>query len=491
MADAAEITRNVEAAVAAQMSGHTPTSAVETESETGNKGLQPEASEITLNDWEDTGIVFNFDEEFQDKIAALVIRDPDFMRRTRDCVEPGHFDNVGNALVVNMAQSYYDRYHRLPANIPTWAQIIKDAVASNQLREQFKETVVESLRSAFKADIRDADYAIDKISEFSKHQEVMKALEECADLASQGKFEQIERRMQKAFMKSAKGKFREMDYWRDIAKRTQDRKDRSSGLIRPRGIPLGIGKIDDILYHKGLGRRELSVIMGGAKKGKSMGLGEFALRFSRQGYNVLYATLEVAVEIIGERMDANMTDTKFSELDDNFNSIETKIKGSAATAGELKIVEFPTGSLTPNGLRAVIERYKADGIKFDVIITDYADIMAPDHMTSSEIENSKQVWVGLRAIAQEEDAAGLTATQTNREGFKSTVARAEHAAEDFNKIRIADLVISINRTEEERARNEARLFFAASRNQAGEMTILIRQKMESMKFIDKVLQINM
>lgn len=489
MTDAA--TKQVQDEVAAQMSGTASLQKSKMATASSTPGSDADTGSIDLNDWDVSDVQFNFDETFQAKIAALTTRDADFMRRTRDCIEPGHFDSAGYGIVVNMAQSYFDRYNRLPANAATWAQIIKDSVTSGQLRDNFKDIVVSSLKDCFSADIRDSEYAVDKISEFSKHQEIMKALDEAAGLAAGGKFEQIEKVMNKAFLKGAKNKYRETDFWNDINTRTQERKDRASGLIKPKGIPLGIKKIDNILFHKGLGRRELTCIMGGAKKGKSMGLGEFALRFSLQGFNVIYATLEVSHEIIAARMDANVSGTKFAELDDNPNSIQMEITGKQSKAGVLKIVEFPTGSLTPNGLRAAIERYKAEGIKFDVIITDYADIMAPDIYTQNDIANSKSVWEGLRAIAQEEDAAGVTATQTNREGFKSDTAKAEHASEDFNKIRIADLVISINRTEEERARNEARLYFAASRNQAGEITVLIRQKMEEMKFIDKVVQVNM
>ncbi|MEO9497667.1 MAG: hypothetical protein ABJG42_24550, partial [Vibrio splendidus] len=121
---------------------------------------------------------------------------------------------------------------------------------------------------------------------------------------------------------------------------------------------------------------------------------------------------------------------------------------------------------------------------------DYADIMAPDIYTQNEIENSKQIWLGLRAIAQIENAAMITATQTNRTGFKNTTAKAEDVAEDFNKIRIADLVISINRTDEERDRGEARLYFAASRNQSGEFSISIKQDLARMSFIDGVIGIS-
>lgn len=486
----AEIQQNVLNAIAQSMSGNLPTQPVANATASEDESIS-EANALILNDWDDSGTTFDFEEEFQAKIAALTVRDPDFIRRTRDCVEPGYFDNVGNSLIVNLAQTYYDRYARLPNNLTVWVQLIKDAIASKQLREQFKETVVEALRAAFKADLSDVEYCVDKISEFSKHQEILRALNESIQLVSKGQFDQIEKRMKKAFLKGAAGNYRELDYWESVNQRTQARKDRLSGLIKPTGIPLGIPAIDNMLFHKGFGRRELTVLMGAAKKGKSMGLGEFALRFSKQGYNVLYATLEVANEIIAARMDANITRTELKNLDDNAHSVEDKViternKG----VGKLFVLEFPTGSLTPNMLRARIEHYKAQGVKFDVIITDYADIMAPNIRTNDPIENSKDVWVGLRAIGQEEDAAMVTATQTNRDGFKSDTARAEHAAEDFNKIRIADLVMSINRTDEERARGEARLFFAASRNQEGEMTVVIKQTLASMNFIDKIVQMS-
>ena len=81
----------------------------------------------------------------------------------------------------------------------------------------------------------------------------------------------------------------------------------------------------------------------------------------------------------------------------------------------------------------------------------------------------------------------LTATQTNREGHKATVAKAEHVSEDFNKVRTVDLMISINKTEEEAKKGIARLYFAASRNQEDGFTIIIKQNLEMMKFVESVI----
>jgi replicative DNA helicase len=66
-------------------------------------------------------------------------------------------------------------------------------------------------------------------------------------------------------------------------------------------------------------------------------------------------------------------------------------------------------------------------------------------------------------------------------------ARMTDVAEDFNKIRIADIVISINSSEAEKAAGEARLFFAAVRNGEDGFSLRIKQDRERLKFITKIL----
>ncbi|MET2951236.1 DnaB-like helicase C-terminal domain-containing protein [Vibrio owensii] len=433
---------------------------------------------------------FEFSEDFQTKIAALMIRDENFMRRIDGMVKPHHFERFSEAQIVGLAIRHFDNYGQLPTSEPSvWAEIIKDAqeqriISSDECRE-----VVKDLRRILTSSLSNREFVLEKVADFAKKQEIMKAIHSAIDMAERGDFDSIESRFNRAFNIGMTRSYEEINYWDHIDERTEVRKEKASGLIKPTGIPTGVKKIDSLLYHKGLGRKELTAIMGGAKKGKSMGLGDIGARISLQGYNVLYATLEVAGTIIADRLDANITKTSMGDLESSMHKIRDEVLDKASHAGEFRICEFPSGTLTCKELRRVIERYRSEGIKFDLIITDYADIMAPDFMTQSETENSKQIWLGLRAIAQIEDCAMLTATQTNRTGFKNTTAKAEDVAEDFNKIRIADLVISINRTDEERDKGEARLYFAASRNQAGEFSIRIRQSLDRMSFIDGVLDI--
>jgi replicative DNA helicase len=230
------------------------------------------------------------------------------------------------------------------------------------------------------------------------------------------------------------------------------------------------------------------VIMGAAKAGKSMSLGEFGSNAALAGFNVLYVTLEVGRAIIADRVDAKLSETAMKVLNDSPFKVQEAIeKAVAKSPGALKIREYPTGSFKPSQLRRLLEFYRARSTQFDLIIVDYADIMAAERFTGDLREDMRSIYIDLRAIAFDYNAAVLTATQTNREGAKAAVAKMTDVAEDFNKIRTADIVISINAIEEEIKSGEARLFFAASRNGESGFTLRIKQERSQMRFLTKVL----
>lgn len=449
------------------------------------------AKKITpLPKLEEGAKAFEFEADFQQKIAALVCRDEAFYRRCDGLIRPEYFESRSLSALVHICGTYHEKYRRLPER-SEWAELIKDAKAEKAIRDDDVPDMVADLKKILTAPLPARDYAVDKVAEFAKKQAISAAYMMTIPLVEKGEHAKAEKIMQKAFATGAQAVVQDNDYWNSIESRTQYRRDVEAGLIQKDGITTGLPKLDKMLYHMGWGRKELSVVMGGAKKGKSTGLLHWALAGSQKGFNVLYVTLEVAAKIIMERMDANVSGVDMSELSARGNDVEKGVKDRAGLRkpGHLKVVEYPSGVMTCSDLRKVIEFYRAEGIIFDMIVVDYADIMAAEIKSGNDINESKQVWLGLRAIAHEENAAVLTATQTNRAGFTADVAKAEHAAEDFNKIRIADLVLTINRTDEEKAKGEARIYFAASRNQAGEFTLKISQELSKMRFMTGILEI--
>jgi replicative DNA helicase len=429
---------------------------------------------------------YEFDASFQQKIVALSLRDGAFNRRVEGLLKPEFFEDDADATLVDIANDHFGTYKTVPDPI-VLVNVIKDKVKSKSIRKDLLPDIQAKIRATNKEDLSGRDYVIDQVSTFAQHQAMAAAILKSAEYLDEGKMEEVDKIMKKAMQVGASSSNTTYDYWEAIEKRSQRRIDLASGKIKPIGISSGVMALDKVLKHKGWGRREMTVFMGGPKSGKTTALGTFAKNASLDGYNVLYATLEVSAEILADRLDAAVTQTAMNKLDSSIKDVETKVKAAKKKAGRFVVEEFPTGTMRPSDLRRVINKHAGDGIIFDLVVVDYADIMAPEVKTNDPIENSKSVYVDLRAIAQTEDVALVTATQTNRNGANASVATMTDVAEDFNKIRIADLVISINATDEEKAMGEARLFFAASRNQEGGFTLRIKQAMERMSFIEHVI----
>lgn len=431
---------------------------------------------------------FDFDAEFQTRVAALSTRSIDFVNRVGHLLKPEYFEDMGEATLVNLALKYFERNRALPDKT-IMADVLKRSVAAKIVKKDVVPLAVNAYKRLYGSeDLSGREYIEERIVEFARHQATSAAILKSVDLVHRREFEQVEKFIKEAVGIGINEDGGAYDYYSNISIRTSERLDDAAGTKPPRGITTGHLKLDEILYHRGWGRKELATIMGGAKAGKTTALIGFAKAASQAKFNVLYVTLEVSAKIISDRLDASISDTLMKELGRHIKDIEAKVSAMESKSGKLLIHEFPSGTFSPKQLRALLDRYESKGQKFDLVVVDYADIMAPNFRFNDVIENSKSVYVDLRAIAQEKDVAMLTATQTNREGFKATVAKAEHVAEDFNKVRTVDLMISINITDEERSRGEARLYFAASRNQESGFTLFIKQDIARMKFIESVLR---
>jgi replicative DNA helicase len=452
---------------------------------------------------------FKFDEAFQTKIMALSLRDFAFMQKVGHLLKAEYFDDSGEGAMVDIATSYYAKYRDVPTKVAT-VELFKSATTTRKITPANTEQAKNAFRIAFAAGttaekpehvgiLSDSSFVAENVAEFARQQSMTQAIYNSVELVDSRKFDKIEAMIKAANAVGINNEPEDYDYFAKITERSEDRRLRASGFAPISGITTGLKLINDLLYHRGWGRKELTVIMGGAKAGKTTALINFAKAAVQDGKNVLYVTLEVAASIISSRLDAALTSTPMRELDTSLHSVEAKVTDAATGAGKLKIAEYPPNSFTPDDLSRLIEKYKSpqtnrdgtvrEAIIFDMVVVDYADIMAPNHRTNDSIENSKNVWLDVRAVAVRENLALLTATQTNREGFKSTVARAEHIADDFNKVRTADLLISINITDEERAEGVCRLFFAASRNQEGGFTVFVKQELAKMLFATHVIKV--
>lgn len=432
--------------------------------------------------------VVAFDGDFQNKVLSLQLRDDNFCQRADGLIRPSFFDSEIDRYIFSIASNHYEKYSTPPSPVAV-AHTFKEDQTSGVVRKEFVSSISSKLKQLYKVDISDRDFVVEKIADFARKTATEKAVLESAEiLESGGDITKIMSLVQKALDVGSTDLSVAYDFKESIEKRTAIRKARLKGEISYNSVTTGWTEMDNTLYRRGWGRGELSMYMAPAKGGKSAALIDHALRAAERGFNVLLLSLEVSTEIQVDRMDANVSGVRLDELHKFLDKVNDRVSKWRDRAANLKCHEYPSGTYRVSDLRRLIKKYQAIGIQFDLIVVDYADIMLSETKSTEGIDKSKQVLIDLRALAQAENLAILTATQTNRTGGTVDLIEAQHVAEDFNKIRIADLVISINCNDIERDTGEARLFYAASRNQRA-ATITIKRDLSVMKHIKEIIEI--
>lgn len=92
---------------------------------------------------------YDFDDDFQSKVAALALRDSTFNIRTEGLIEPGYFSNESEAILVNLASKFWLKYKAVPSTT-VMARLIKKATDSKIIRSDQLSDVVEDLQGASK-----------------------------------------------------------------------------------------------------------------------------------------------------------------------------------------------------------------------------------------------------------------------------------------------------------------------------------------------------
>ncbi len=429
-----------------------------------------------------------FDHEFQLTVLAHMARDKKFMKRVGALLHADQFELQPVKTIAKIVKRHYEIYDEVP-DPKVLVRQFKMECERGIIRDDLVDECKEVIRGVYGAELTAHEYLVSEVSTFAQHIAFDTAIEKALNFKEKGDFEKAKSVMAEALRVGSNDQGDCYDFFENAEERRLQREAYALGTIERNGVPTGFEALDEILFHKGWGRREMTLLMGGLKSGKSIGLGFFACNAALAGKNALLVTLEVHKDIIASRSDAKFTSISMDDLekqrDEVFNAV-TALSDSVKL-GKYIIAERMGAPFTPQGLRQIIEDYRAKGIYFDLVALDYLDLARPSSSTNEPRHDEKLMYTDFRSLADEYDFALLSATQTNRTGMGNETATAVDVADNIEKLRIADLTISINATEEEKAKEECRLYMAASRNQAGSRTILVKQNLDQMKFINNII----
>lgn len=124
--------------------------------------------------------------------------------------------------------------------------------------------------------------------------------------------------------------------------------------------------------------------------------------------------------------------------------------------GDIRVLAVPAYSLTVEALESKLDKLaQQERYIPDVIIVDYADIMAPSD--KSDYRNQLDgIWKRLRGLAQSRKAVVFTASQSGRQSIDKN-ADSKDIAEDIRKLAHITSMVALNQTPEEKKNGILRL----------------------------------
>ena len=131
--------------------------------------------------------------------------------------------------------------------------------------------------------------------------------------------------------------------------------------------------------------------------------------------------------------------------------------------GEIVIKYFPSRAVNSHALLAHVRQMEAVGFKPDLLIVDYADLLRASSRTEARYLELGAIYDELRGMAGELFIPCWTASQTQRSSISDEVIQADKIAESYGKIMVADFVISLSRTLEDKQTNTARVHIIKNR----------------------------
>lgn len=236
-------------------------------------------------------------------------------------------------------------------------------------------------------------------------------------------------------------------------------------------IPFGLRWFDQITLG-GISPKTLNVFIAPTGTGKTMTMCHFAAHYIREGYNVLYITLEMAEERIAERIDANLFNMPISQIKELPKNMYLKRHKEIMNkcAGKLIIKEYPTSTAGVHHFKALMKELQLKkNFKPDIVFVDYLNLCISSRYKRGEGTYTiiKAIAEELRGMAIENNLVLITATQTNRGGYNASDFDLTNTSESIGLPATADFMVGIIETDD--LREQGKIMFKQLKNRYAPM----------------------
>ena len=381
---------------------------------------------------------------FQIKVISALLTHKEFLTNIHDIISEEYWDNQAHKWIIKEILKYYDKYHTTPSMDVLKVELKKVT------NEVLKVSIREQLREAYEASAEDLEYVREEFATFCKNQQLKQALLSSVDLLKAGDYDSIKMMVENA-LKAGQDKNVGHEYNKDVESRY--REDHRAT------IPTPWERINDLLQG-GLGNGDFGLIFGNPGGGKSwslVALGGYAVRL---GFNVVHYTLELGEAYVGRRYDAFFSKIPVDRITQSREKIEAIVP---ELPGELIIKEFPTGKATINTVESHIKKITDLGMKPDLVIIDYVDLLSTRKRTADRKGEIDDIYTSTKGLARELNIPIWSVSQVNRAGAKDDIVEGDKAAGSYDKIMITDVCISLSRKRKDKVNGTGRFHIMKNR----------------------------
>lgn len=412
---------------------------------------------------------YQYNEQYQYKILALLVRYPQFIHRFGEVVRPEYFEFDDMKVICRAILDFFKRYAVTPTRDSFFAWI-DDYERKAHIPQSVVKSLVNAVQVIFSCDMSDGDAVKDTAIEFAKRQALKTAVLAIVENLEKfdASYEQSHTLIQNALLVGQGLGSLGTEVYGTIPRLpvliAQDSPYSSIRKIPTPFLSLNQAKMG------GLSPGEILVIIGSSGQGKSHIQNNFAVLGTQyaQGQWIAHATLELSELDNHLRYGARILNVSMDDI--VMNSPEFVAAAQRLTASNRIWVKwFPPGATNCGHIRSWISAMSAElGIGPCMIIIDYPDLMVPSRgETDSLYTNNARIYNELIGLLNDYQACGIVSSQLDRMHQNSNNARASHIANSIAKLYNADVVGTINQTEDDKQNGVGRIFWDKVRRGRG------------------------
>lgn len=380
-------------------------------------------------------------------ILQNLILNESFTRQVLPYLKNEYYEDKVNAAIYNIIDGYFRKSNRLPDKNIVLIEMAEQS-AINDTNISVARSIVDDMFNS--RPTSDEKWLLDQTEEWCKSKAMYISIVKAISIYD-GTDKTLAPHSIPDMIKDALAisfKTRIGSDWIDDAEMRYDRYECPENKI-----PFDLDTLNDITFN-GVTKKTLSIILGGVHVGKTMSLVHLAAGYARQGFNVLYLSMEMGEDEIMQRVDANMLKVplhKIKELGkEKFMNRLHHLKKKSY--GKIKVIQYPTSLAHSGHFRTAIDELK---LKLhwtpDVVMVDYVGIVASSRIKAGSTNSHfylKSVAEELRAMAIELDVAVWSAMQLTRSGMSTNDIEMTDIAESIGIPGVCDLMLAASRNEE-------------------------------------------